>query len=150
MVYPDAKSRKQDIERLIEIASRYSSVESFLSELSVAERVDIEPQEIDKSERVVLSTVHQAKGLEWRVVFVISLNPGDFPSGLSIVDGNLDEEERIFYVAVTRAKDELLLVRQKAGRYSPFSSNRLVIRRGEDFLSRIPEQVAERWEVRWE
>lgn len=148
--YPDARSRKQDIERLIEIASRYSSIEDFLSEISVAERVDVEAQERERTEEVVLSTVHQAKGLEWRVVFVISLNPGDFPSGLSIAEGNLDEEERIFYVAVTRAKDDLFLVRQKAGRHSPFSSNRLVIRRGEDFLTNIPQDVVERWEVRWE
>ncbi|HCZ06788.1 MAG: ATP-dependent helicase UvrD/PcrA [Thermotogota bacterium] len=148
--YPDARSRKQDIERLIEIASRYSSIENFLSEISVAERVDVEAQERERTEEVVLSTVHQAKGLEWRVVFVISLNPGDFPSGLSIAEGNLDEEERIFYVAVTRAKDDLFLVRQKAGRHSPFSSNRLVIRRGEDFLTNIPQDVVERWEVRWE
>jgi len=148
--YPDYRSRRQDVERLLEIAGRYKDIQSFLSDLAVAERVDIESQEKEKDGRVLLSTVHQAKGLEWRVVFVVSVNPGDFPSGLSLMDGKLDEEERIFYVAVTRAKDILYLVKQRTGRYSPYRGNVLVVRRGDDFLKKIPSEVAERWEVTWE
>ena len=148
--YPDYRSRRQDVERLLEIAGRYKDIQSFLSDLAVAERVDIESQEKERNGRVLLSTVHQAKGLEWRVVFVISVNPGDFPSGLSLMDGKLDEEERIFYVAVTRAKDILYLVKQRTGRYSPYRGNVLVVRRGDDFLKKIPSEVAERWEVTWE
>ena len=62
-------------------------------------------------ERLCLSSVHQAKGLEWRVVFVMRMCEGDVPSPMALREPDGEEEERrIFYVATTRAKDELYLV----------------------------------------
>jgi DNA helicase-2/ATP-dependent DNA helicase PcrA len=63
-----------------------------------------------KDERLILSSVHQAKGLEWRVVFVIRMCEGSFPSEMALREERGEEEERrIFYVTTTRAKDELYL-----------------------------------------
>ena len=69
-----------------------------------------------RARRVALSSIHQAKGLEWPVVFVLQVEAGSFPSGWAVSEGNLDEEERLFYVAVTRAADELYLCRPIAAR----------------------------------
>jgi DNA helicase II / ATP-dependent DNA helicase PcrA len=60
---------------------------------------------------LVLSTIHQAKGLEWKAVFLIGLCEGQFPHAKSLADEDaLEEERRLFYVAVTRAKEELFLM----------------------------------------
>lgn len=147
--FPDARERRMDIERLMEVADRYESIGEFLEDLAVSEKVDIEREIVDREEKIVLSTVHQAKGLEWDVVFILAMNPGDFPHALAIMEGNLDEEERIFYVAITRARDYLYLIRQRAGRSRPMIGNSYVFRSGHDFLTKIPEDVAERWDVGW-
>jgi DNA helicase II / ATP-dependent DNA helicase PcrA len=67
------------------------------------------PREENNKSAVVLSTIHQAKGLEWETVFVISLKEGSFPHSKSIEDDLLEEERRLFYVAVTRCKENLFL-----------------------------------------
>jgi DNA helicase-2/ATP-dependent DNA helicase PcrA len=60
---------------------------------------------------VVLSTIHQAKGLEWKYVFIVGLRDGDFPHHKSLEDAKqLEEERRLFYVAATRARDELTML----------------------------------------
>lgn len=132
--YHDYVERKLDIQRLIEIAERYRSLERFLSDLAINEDVT---QETDRK-KVTLTTVHQAKGLEWDVVFVLSVNPGDFPSYYAIVDGKLDEEERIFYVAITRAKELLYILRQESARPSYFYWMKM-----SDFVERIPKHLVE-------
>lgn len=147
MEYSDYLERQMDIERLSEMADMYSSINSFLTELLLSERVDTD----DKSGRensVTLTTVHQAKGLEWPVVFIISVNPGDFPNYLAIGEGNVDEEERIFYVAITRAKDQLYICKQKLGTSFPFRGNNIFIGNQQlDFTNRIPSELIEEWEV---
>ncbi len=133
--YPDHLERQQDINRLIEIAARYRSLERFLTDLTVSS--DVNDDETTKNS-LTLTTVHQAKGLEWEVVFVLSVNPGDFPSYYAIMDNNIDEEERIFYVAITRAKQLLYIIRHG---YSRFSS--MYWLRGIDFAQRIPSHLVE-------
>jgi len=65
----------------------------------------------DDEDTLVLSSVHQAKGLEWRAVFILWLVEGKFPDGRAIKEeGGEEEERRLFYVACTRAKDRLFLV----------------------------------------
>ncbi|MCS7201955.1 MAG: ATP-dependent helicase [Dictyoglomus sp.] len=107
--YLDYYERKKDIEQLIILAERYDNLENFLSELSLytytGERIIEEEEEKDI---LVLSTIHQAKGLEWEVVFVMRLVQGEFPNHRSMEKG-LEEERRLFYVATTRAKRELFL-----------------------------------------
>ena len=108
--YPNAEDRVQDIEQMMRFALKYTSLETLISELSLQSVSGGEVEEGDGDrECVILSTVHQAKGLEWNTVFVIGLNDGRFPSARSLKTEYEEEERRLFYVAVTRAKDELYL-----------------------------------------
>jgi DNA helicase-2/ATP-dependent DNA helicase PcrA len=108
--YPNAEDRIEDIEQMMRFALKYTSLENLISDLSLQSASGSEVEEGDEErERVILSTVHQAKGLEWNTVFVIGLNDGRFPSLKSLKTENDEEERRLFYVAVTRAKDELYL-----------------------------------------
>lgn len=133
--YPDSRDRQMDIERLIQVAQRYRSLERFLSDLTLNEA---EENDVHSKNKITLTTVHQAKGLEWDVVFVLSVNPGDFPSYYALIDGNLDEEERIFYVAVTRSKKLLYILKQKfsSAPYMYWTS-------GIDFVKKIPPRLVE-------
>src|SRR5690606_18815117 len=113
--YDNYENRRSDIEQLMAYGGGFEDVLDFLSQLSLLSSSDGEPSgdraEQDR-ERVTLSSIHQAKGLEWKVVFVIWLADGQFPNGriLEADDADqLEEERRLFYVAVTRAKDELYL-----------------------------------------
>ena len=107
--YPAARHRIRDLEQLARMSEREESLRALLSEASLSERFahDDKGNEID---RVVLSTIHQAKGLEWAVVFVIHLVDGQFPHerALKETDG-IEEERRLFYVAITRAEQFLYL-----------------------------------------
>ncbi|HOY25192.1 MAG TPA: ATP-dependent helicase [Mesotoga sp.] len=148
--HQDARERRLDIERLMEIAGRYDSLADMLEDLAVSEKIDIEKESGERTPSIILTTVHQAKGLEWDVVFVLAVNPGDFPNSMAIMEGSLEEEQRIFYVAATRAKDYLYIMRQKGGRSRPMIGNRYVFRSGHDFIERIPGDTVERWDIGWD
>lgn len=111
--YTDVQDRIQDIEELTNYATQYSSLDSFLGELALLGEVEaetvVEGARLD--EKVTLSSIHQAKGLEWKAVFVVWLVEGGFPSARSLESGEaIEEERRLFYVATTRAKDILSLL----------------------------------------
>ena len=111
--YDDYPKRTRDLDHLHTIAEGYPAVEEFLADLALeppnSSVVDVEASDRD-DERLVLSTIHSAKGLEWQCVFVIWLVDGRFPSAYSfITDDELEEERRLLYVAVTRAKRYLFL-----------------------------------------
>jgi DNA helicase-2/ATP-dependent DNA helicase PcrA len=118
--YENAESRTEDIRGLAQYSARYDSTEDFLSELALlsTERFK-EPQPLvgedvisggDEDELLTLTSVHQAKGLEWKAVFIIWAAEGKFPSPRSLKEIDSEEEERrLWYVALTRAKDELYL-----------------------------------------
>jgi DNA helicase-2/ATP-dependent DNA helicase PcrA len=113
-LFDDYHRRQDDLRALAEIASRYNSLRKF-----IADFVTIEPPEKSISSLagkkqdeapVVLSTIHSAKGLEWENVFIISLVDGCLPVSYALEDEqDLEEERRLFYVAITRAKDRLYL-----------------------------------------
>jgi DNA helicase-2/ATP-dependent DNA helicase PcrA len=108
--YPNAEDRIEDIEQMTRFALQYTSLEVFVSDLSLQSVSGGESDEGDEeAERVVLSTVHQAKGLEWSSVFIAGLTDGKFPSARSLKTVFEEEERRLFYVAVTRARDDLYL-----------------------------------------
>lgn len=108
--YPNADNRAEDITQLSRYASRYKTIEAFLSDLSLrTSSPGFSDDETPGDEAVVLTTVHQAKGLEWKKVFIIGLNDGKFPSMRALKGGDEEEERRLFYVAVTRAEQELIL-----------------------------------------
>lgn len=112
--YEDYPERAKDFDALMEYASRYPNFDEFLANvaLEVSEaRVEQQPEEFGG--RVRLMTVHQAKGLEFPVVFVIGAADGLFPTKRSIDDGDVDEERRLFYVAATRAMEHLIITYPK-------------------------------------
>ncbi|MCP4656345.1 MAG: ATP-dependent helicase [bacterium] len=112
--YDDFRRRIRDLEALQLIAERYDSVEDFLSDIAIEPPEFVRDRQGDDAEDewVTLSTVHSAKGLEWHTVFIVNLNAGQFPSYNSLNDpGGLEEERRLLYVAVTRAKKNLYLIK---------------------------------------
>jgi ATP-dependent DNA helicase UvrD/PcrA len=111
--YPNARARQEDLRQLAFFAMQFASVEDFLSQLALLTNLEADDANLisaNEQEFVRLSTVHQAKGQEWKSVFVIGLCDGMFPLSRSLdnLEGE-EEERRLFYVAVTRAKDELYL-----------------------------------------
>lgn len=114
--YPDFQDRLADLEQLEEFAQSQPDVEQFLSEATLQEgyaralTAQTDTLQSDADGAVVLSTIHQAKGLEWDAVFVMHLCAGQFPNERALREkGGLEEERRLFYVAVTRAKTMLFL-----------------------------------------
>lgn len=111
--FPNFQSRLEDLGQLRAFAQNFEKTEEFLAQLALLTNVDGGPRKdgpLSGQPCVRLSTVHQAKGLEWKVVFVIMLCDGLFPSARTAetLEGE-EEERRLFYVAVTRACDELYL-----------------------------------------
>jgi len=111
--YENAGQRREDIRGVIEFARQYADLGSFLSDIALTGENEEEASASDRPapDRLTLSTVHQAKGLEWPLVFIPWLTEGRFPT-MNAFDSadDLEEERRVFHVAVTRAKDELYLL----------------------------------------
>ena len=113
-VHPeDFPKREKDLEHFVTIATQYRSLGSLLTDMALEPPTDsvgdVLAAEVDEG-LLTLSTIHSAKGLEWRVVFVIWVVDGRFPSYFNIKDDQeVEEERRLLYVAVTRAKDHLFL-----------------------------------------
>ncbi len=147
--YPNWRDREGDLARLAELAARAGDLGGFLSDLQLAERVEADEDVSGPARRVALTSVHQAKGLEWPVVFVLQLESGSFPSGWAVSEGNLAEEERLFHVALTRAADELYLCRPIAARRMwDTGPDAVVINSGQGFLDRDLDGLVEEWSVR--
>ena len=138
--YDDFDKRLNDIDSLVRIASRYESLEQFLTDMALdpPERNIIEAGLKDKDDsRVVLSTIHSAKGLEWHTVFIIYLAEGHLPSYLSLEDNDaIEEERRLLYVAATRAKENLFLLKPHIDRSprSYFTETNTIFTRPSRFL----------------
>jgi len=180
--FPNAQARLDDLEQLSQYALRYEDVNTFLEEVALANPIAGEDTAVvgPEDEKIVLSSVHQAKGLEWRAVFLIWLADGRFPSQRALrVPGGIiridpmkvhdafefshmlegdapqsepreivipgeEEERRLFYVAVTRAKQELYLVfpvmaRDRAGMDILMEPSR--------FVRELPGEVYEKWVI---
>jgi DNA helicase-2/ATP-dependent DNA helicase PcrA len=145
--FPNGDARLDDLEQFAQFAQSYDSLRGFLEEVTLFNELsgeDVVAGEPD-DDRVVLSSVHQAKGLEWSRVVVMGLSEGRFPSYRSaMTDEGLEEERRLFYVAVTRAKNEVNLV------YPMLARDRYgvdVILEPSRFLVELPSEVYERWTI---
>jgi len=175
--FANSQARLDDLEQLSQYALRYDDVNTFLDEVALANPIAGEDTAVvgPEDEKIVLSSVHQAKGLEWRIVFIIWLADGRFPSQralrvpggiVRVPEGQLheafealvptgetateivipgeEEERRLFYVAVTRAKQELYLVfpvmaRDRAGMDILMEPSR--------FVRELPGDVYEKWVI---
>jgi DNA helicase II / ATP-dependent DNA helicase PcrA len=139
--------RREDLNQLASFARQFSDAQEFLSQLALISNVDAEPTPnaaADK-EAVNLSSVHQAKGLEFHTVFVIWLTDGMFPSSRSLETRDaIEEERRLFYVAITRARDELYLSYPHMRLNAGFGD---VFQRPSRFLKEIPDALLEDWQV---
>src|SRR5436190_2739259 len=153
--YENADLRIEDLRGLAAYATRYKSTEDFLSELALlsTERFK-EPQPLvgeellegaDEDELLTLTSVHQAKGLEWKAVFIIWAAEGKFPSPRSLREIDSEEEERrLWYVAVTRAKDELYVT------YPLIMADynrQAVLQKPSRFVTECPPALFEVWDL---
>jgi DNA helicase II / ATP-dependent DNA helicase PcrA len=147
--FANSETRLDDLRQLADYAARFESLEHFLSELALVAGVAAEavgPGELP-DEKLTLSTVHQAKGLEWRAVFILWLSDGRFPQAMAVrAPAEEEEERRLFHVAVTRAMDHLYLcqVQFEEGGEGPRHLLRL-----SRFLSELAGHTTpyERWEI---
>lgn len=144
--YDDFNKRKKDLEIFINIAEKYKSLESFLTDMALDPPqdsvADIEATDKEK-EILTLSTIHSAKGLEWHTVFIIHAADGFFPSSQSFEKlETLEEERRLMYVASTRAKQNLYVCypMQIFDRYQGFT-----FAKPSRFIEGIDEDTAEVW-----
>jgi DNA helicase-2/ATP-dependent DNA helicase PcrA len=140
--------RREDLDQLAVFARQFKDVHEFLSQLALISNVDAEATSVQSADKeaVNLSTVHQAKGLEFHTVFVIWLTDGMFPSSRSLNTRDaLEEERRLFYVAITRARDELYLTYPQMRLSAGYGD---VFQRPSRFLQEIPNELLEDWQVR--
>lgn len=108
-LFPNWKSREEDLQGVVGFASRFDDLGELLAQLILLNSESSDRSIDPGQDSIRLTTIHQAKGLEFPVVFVLGLADGMFPLNRAIEEGNLDEELRLFYVSVTRAMDELFL-----------------------------------------
>jgi len=112
--YPNYRDRLEDLRELANFAGRYEEISAFLADISLQEDIAHGGKQNvrfkDTEDRMILTTIHQAKGLEWDAVFVLHMTQGQFPNRRALLeDGGMEEERRLFYVAVTRARRDLVL-----------------------------------------
>lgn len=118
-----------------------SNINFYLQELALLTGNDEEENQKNKQDSVSLMTVHASKGLEFKVVFIIQFNENIFPSIRSLEEGNLDEERRIAYVAITRAKENLYI---SCCNGTSFFGNREMEREPSRFISEIGDALIEK------
>jgi DNA helicase II / ATP-dependent DNA helicase PcrA len=148
--YANARNRMEDLEQLASFAVQFNSTEEFLTQLSLLTNLEAEEDRQDRNrdeEQLRLSTIHQAKGLEFDVVFVTMLCDGMFPSSRSLdTEDGEEEERRLFYVAITRARDELYMTYPLI-RMTPGQSGDL-LQQPSRFLSEIPPDLLDEWNLK--
>jgi DNA helicase-2/ATP-dependent DNA helicase PcrA len=146
--FPNYDQRREDLQVLENYARQYQKTAEFLDQLALVSSLETEGElgtRNEDDEMVNLSSVHQAKGLEWKAVFVIWMADGMFPSSRSLESaGAIEEERRLFYVAVTRAKDELYLTYPLMKLNASYGE---MFQRPSRFLGEVPALLLEEWSV---
>lgn len=143
--FDDHPKRMKDLETFVDISGTYRSLDVMIEEIALdpIEATAIETETAQKDESpLILSTIHSAKGLEWRTVFLIQCLDGILPSGYALDDEDqLDEEVRLLYVAVTRAKENLFITYPALfqSRYGDYFSN------PSRFIDSLSDELVEPW-----
>lgn len=146
--YDDYTKREKDLEHFLILSEKYSSLEDFLSDLAL-EPPDTSVSDIEEGasddETLTLSTIHSAKGLEYKAIFIIGAVDGKFPSMYSVNSTEeLEEELRLMYVAVTRAKTHLFITYPID--MFDYTTN-MVLSKPSRFLDGISSDILERWVI---
>lgn len=146
--YDDWQKRWRDIETYLNIAEKYDTIEQLLQDIALeppVESVSELTPETKDDELLTISTIHSAKGLEWKVVFLIWALEGRFPSAKAVdsID-SIEEERRLFYVAATRAKD-YLWISYPINIYDRESGT--VLSESSRFISNLDEELVDKFIV---
>ncbi|MFZ2955999.1 MAG: ATP-dependent helicase [Candidatus Ozemobacteraceae bacterium] len=149
-MHDDFPKRLKDLDQLAAIAGKYQAVEQFLADLTLEPPTNsIDGRLADdgeKEDRLILSTIHSAKGLEWHSVFIIWALEGRFPSFSALQDAErLEEERRLMYVAMTRAQQNLYLC-HPVSIWDPATG--LLLGEPSRFIKDIGDELLERWSLR--
>ncbi len=145
--FDDYTKRKKDLEHFEYLSEKYDRLEDFLSDIAL-EPPDSSVNDVEgetKDDYLTLSTIHSAKGLEYKAVFIIGSVDGRFPSVYSFnYEEELEEELRLMYVAITRAKTHLTITYP----IDMFDySTGMVLSKPSRFLDDIPTSILEKWEL---
>ena len=136
----EADERLDDVKELAnDMSASALPLDEYLADVSLMTNLDLKKNS-PSSDSITLSTVHQAKGMEWPVVVIPWLSEGMFPSPKAVEEGRDDEERRLFYVAVTRAKDRLAMMSPEM-RHTPDGGEFAV--RKSIFVSEIPKELVD-------
>jgi len=137
--YANYTQRLDDLTALTGFAAKFEDMGEMIAQITLLNSETSDRSVDPDDEAVRLTTVHQAKGLEFDVVFVVGLADGQFPLRRAIEGGDVEEERRLFYVSVTRARDELYLchprVNTKGGPVMSMPPSR--------FVQELPENLYE-------
>ncbi len=136
----DGKMRIENVKELRSVAETFPLLTEFLENVALVENGSTTGRKkgVESQDAVTLITLHSAKGLEFPVVFMVGMEEGLFPHSRSLIDTNaLEEERRLMYVGITRAKQKLYLTYARARLYFGTRSNNLVSR----FLTDIPQEL---------
>jgi DNA helicase-2/ATP-dependent DNA helicase PcrA len=143
--YADYVDRLEELKALVGFAARFGEMQDLLAQIVLLNGETSDRQVDPNEEAIKLTTIHQAKGLEYDVVFLIGAADGQFPTRRAIESGDVEEERRLFYVAVTRAKNELYISYPKvASRAGPGGMMLSPSR----FLQELPEDLYEELRIK--
>jgi len=154
--YPNARERREDLEQFSVFAEQYQEIGPFLDAIALTGDFGVRVDDPNASgtgdasvapttdDKLILSTIHQAKGLEWDSVFIIHLAEGSFPHQRSYgEEGGMAEERRLFYVAATRARRRLYFTYPVTSGYE-----HIEIRQPSQFVKEIPKEAVEEVRLR--
>jgi DNA helicase-2/ATP-dependent DNA helicase PcrA len=151
--YENWRQRQEDLEQLIVFASRFKTLATFLAEIGLqggltgSEVLDPDAEYDREEGAVTLSTVHQAKGLEWQVVFIIQCQDDVIPHRMALLDrGGEDEERRLMYVALTRAEEMLFMSFPQLTETRDFKR---IINRPSRFIAGLPKDSFDEAVLEW-
>ncbi len=149
--FDNPRERCEDLIQLTVFSRQYPDVGTFLAELSLLGELggeELQAENPADKEQLVLSTIHRAKGLEWQAVFLLWAAENHFPSVPSLQDpARLEEERRLFYVAVTRAKDWLHLTYPIVNDTRAGASGQMALQRPSRFIEELDEGLYEPWQL---